>query len=126
MRDEGFGVFNSVKEAIEIGERARVPVDILHLKVAEEKLWGRMKEVVALMEEARRRGVNVQANIYPYTRGNNDLASIISPWAHEGGRSQLLARLRDPAQRPRLKREIAIKVVGGHHSHGSEQRLRAC
>src|SRR4030095_13901558 len=79
MRDEGLGVFDSVKEAIQIGETAGVPVDIIHLKIADEKFWGRMKEVVALIEEARRRGVNVQANVYPYTRGNNDLVSIIPP-----------------------------------------------
>jgi N-acyl-D-aspartate/D-glutamate deacylase/sugar lactone lactonase YvrE len=111
-RDEGLGVFDSVREAIQIGERAGVPVDIIHLKIADEKLWGRMNEVVALIEAARRRGVNVQANVYPYTRGNNDLASIIPPWAHEGGRSNLVARLRDPAQRPRLKRDIRNGVPG--------------
>ncbi len=106
IHDEGLGVFDSVKQAIEIGERAGVPVDIIHLKIADEKYWGRMKEVVALIEEARHRGVNVQANVYPYTRGNNDLASIIPPWAHEGGRSQMLARLRDTSQRARLKHDI--------------------
>src|SRR5207244_1445229 len=68
--------------------------------------WGRMNEVVALIEEARKRGVNVQANVYPYTRGNNNLASIIPPWAHEGGTSKMLARLRDAKQRERLKKEI--------------------
>jgi sugar lactone lactonase YvrE len=75
-----------------------------------------MKEIVALIEDARRRGVNVQANVYPYTRGNNDLVSIIPPWAHEGGRSQLLVRLKDPAQRPRLKRDI-INGVPGWYNH---------
>lgn len=116
MRDEGPGVFDSVKEAIQIGERAGVPVDILHLKIADEKYWGRMKEVVALIEDARHRGVNVQANVYPYTRGNNDLASIIPPWAHEGGRSNLLARLKDPEQRKRLKHDIR-KGVPGWYNH---------
>jgi N-acyl-D-aspartate/D-glutamate deacylase len=116
MRDEGLGVFDSVKEAIQIGERAGVPVDILHLKIADEKLWGRMKEVVALIEEARQRGVNVQANVYPYTRGNNDLGNIIPPWAHQGGRSSLLARLKDAAQRPRLKHDI-INGVPGWYNH---------
>jgi N-acyl-D-aspartate/D-glutamate deacylase len=112
MRDEGLGVFDSVKEAIQIGERAGVPVDILHLKIADQQYWGRMKEVVALIDEARLRGVNVQANVYPYTRGNNDLASIIPPWAHEGGRSNLLARLHDPEQRRRLKQDIRTGVPG--------------
>jgi N-acyl-D-aspartate/D-glutamate deacylase len=95
-----------VKEAITIGEKAGVPVDIIHLKIADEQYWGRMKEVVGMIEAARKRGVNVQANVYPYTRGNNDLASIIPPWAHEGGRSEMLARLKDPALRARLKRDI--------------------
>ena len=106
IRDEGLGVFDSVSEAIEIGEQAGVPVDILHLKIADEKYWGRMNEVIGLIAAARKRGVNVQANIYPYTRGNNDLSSIIPPWAHEGGRTEMLARLKDPATRARLKRDI--------------------
>ncbi len=116
MRDEGLGVFDSVKEAIQIGESAGLPVDIIHLKIADEKLWGQMRKVLALIEEARRRGVNVQANVYPYTRGNNDLVSIIPPWAHEGGRSNLLARLRDPQERPRLKSDI-LNGAGGWYNH---------
>lgn len=117
IRDEGLGVFDSVREAIEVGERAGVPVDILHLKIADEKYWGRMKEVVALIEGARGRGVNVQANIYPYTRGNNDLASIVPPWAHEGGTAGMLARLRDPAQRERLKRDIRGGLPGWYNHY---------
>jgi N-acyl-D-aspartate/D-glutamate deacylase len=116
IRDEGLGVFDSVKQAIEISERAGVPVDIIHLKIADQKYWGRMKEVVALIDEARNRGVNVQANVYPYTRGNNDLVSIIPPWAHEGGRSRLLARLKDPEQRARMKEEIQ-KGLPGWYNH---------
>jgi N-acyl-D-aspartate/D-glutamate deacylase len=116
MRDEGLGVFDSVKESIQIAERAGVPLDIIHLKIADEKYWGRMKELVALIEEARRRGVNVQANVYPYTRGNNDLVSIIPPWAHEGGRAKLIERLKDPQLRPRLKRDI-IHGIPGWYNH---------
>lgn len=106
IRNEGLGVFDSIKEVIEIAERSRVPVDILHLKIADEKYWGRMSEVVSLIEEARQRGVNVQANVYPYTRGNNNLSSIIPPWAHEGGRTRMLERLRDPATRVKMKEDI--------------------
>jgi N-acyl-D-amino-acid deacylase len=106
IHDEGLGIFDSIKQAIEIGERADLPVDVLHLKIADQKYWGRMKEVVSLFDEARRRGVNVQANIYPYTRGNNDLVSMIPPWAHEGGREQMLARLKNPEQRAKIKHDI--------------------
>jgi N-acyl-D-amino-acid deacylase len=112
IRNEGTGVFDAVREAITIGERAGVPVDVIHLKIADQKYWGRMGEVVALIEAARQRGANVQANVYPYTRGNNDLASIIPPWAHEGGTAKMLARLRDPGQRARLKKDIKDGLPG--------------
>ncbi|HEY2155231.1 MAG TPA: amidohydrolase family protein, partial [Isosphaeraceae bacterium] len=76
-----------------------------------------MGEVVALIEAARRRGVDVQANVYPYTRGNNDLASILPPWAHEGGRDALLARLKDPGQRGRMKRDIVAGLPGWYNHY---------
>ena len=101
IRNEGTEVLAAVKEAINIGRRGEIPVDIIHLKIADQSLWGRMREIVALIDEARRDGVNVQANVYPYTRGNNDLVSIIPPWAHEGGTARLIERLKDPvAARP--------------------------
>jgi N-acyl-D-aspartate/D-glutamate deacylase len=117
IRNEGLGVFDSVKETIAIGERAGVPVDIIHLKIADQKYWNRMSEVVALIEAARQRGVNVQANVYPYTRGNNDLASIIPPWAHEGGSQKLIERLKDPAERTKLKRDIEGDIDGWYNHY---------
>lgn len=115
IRNEGTGVFDAVKEAIAIGEQAGVPVDIIHLKIADQKFWNRMNEVVAVIEDARRRGVNVQANVYPYTRGNNNLSSIIPPWAHEGGTTQMLARLKSPGDRERLKRDIRDGLPGWYN-----------
>jgi N-acyl-D-aspartate/D-glutamate deacylase len=117
IRNEGSGVLDAVREAIAIGEQAGIPVDIIHLKIADQQLWGRMNEVVALIEDARRRGVNVQANVYPYTRGSNDLGSIIPPWAHEGGTAAMLARLKDPAQRARLKKEIRDGLPGWYNHY---------
>jgi N-acyl-D-amino-acid deacylase len=116
-RNEGTGVFDGVAEAIAVGQRAGVKVDIIHLKIADQQYWGRMKELVALIEQARARGVDVQANVYPYTRGNNNLASIIPPWAHEGGRSALLARLKDPVQRQRMKRDIREGLPGWYNHY---------
>ncbi|SIN97154.1 N-acyl-D-amino-acid deacylase [Singulisphaera sp. GP187] len=106
LRNEGTTVLDAVKEAIAVGERAGVPVDIIHVKIAEQTLWGRMNEIVGLIDEARLRGVNVQANVYPYTRGNNDLVTILPPWAHEGGKVELLRRLKDPDDRRKMKNEI--------------------
>lgn len=116
-RNEGTGVFDAVAEAIAVGERAGVRVDIIHLKIADQQYWGRMKELVALIEQARARGVDVQANVYPYTRGNNNLASIIPPWAHEGGRNALIARLKDPQQRQRMKRDIREGIAGWYNHY---------
>ena len=73
MRTEGRGVFESVAEAIEIGRRAHVPVDIIHLKIAEHEMWGQMPELTATIAAARSRGQDVQANVYPYRAGQNNL-----------------------------------------------------
>ncbi len=90
------------------------------------KLWGRMDQVVDLIEQARQRGVNVQANVYPYTRGNNDLASIIPPWAHEGGTARMLERLAGFHLRDRLKKEITRGIPGWYnHLHRGRRRLVA-
>ena len=115
IRNEGTEVFDAVKEAIEVGRRTGVPVDIIHLKIADEKYWGRMNEVIALIEAARNEGLNIQANVYPYTRGNNNLDSIIPPWAHEGGREKFLARLKDRSLRARLKRDIRSGIPGWYN-----------
>ncbi len=112
MRTEGFGVFESVAEAIDIGAKAGVPVDIIHIKIAEHKLWGQMPELIASIRAARARGQLVEANVYPYRAGQNNLSSIIPPWAHEGGAQAMLARLKDPALRPRIEREILNGIPG--------------
>jgi N-acyl-D-aspartate/D-glutamate deacylase len=117
IRDEGEGVFRSVEEAIAVGRGAQVPVDIIHLKIAHKKLWGRMNEVVALIEKARGEGLNVQANVYPYTAGQNDLSAIIPPWAHDGGPQKMLERLRDKALRDRMRKEILARTPGWYNHY---------
>jgi N-acyl-D-aspartate/D-glutamate deacylase len=116
-RNEGTGVLEAVGEAIAVGERAGVRVDVIHLKIADQKLWGGMDKVVALIESARKRGVDVQANVYPYTRGHNNLASIIPPWAHEGGTKRMLERLKDGKERERLKKEIREGLPGWYNHY---------
>jgi N-acyl-D-amino-acid deacylase len=112
LRTEGKGVFQAVAEALEIGGRAGVAVDIIHLKIAERTLWDRMPELIGVIASARAQGRRVEANVYPYRAGQNDLASIIPPWAHEGGRRRMLERLRDPALRARLRQEILHGIPG--------------
>lgn len=117
IRNEGVGVFDSVAEAISIGERADLPVDVIHLKIADEQFWGKMRGVIELFEAARAKGINVQASVYPYTRGNNNLSSIIPPWAHEGGKARLLERLNDVDVRKRMKLEIENGVPGWYNHY---------
>ena len=106
VRNEGTGVFASIREAIEIGRRAGIQVEILHIKIADQQYWGQMNEVISLIDKARQSGVNVQANVYPYTRGHNNLRSIVPPWAHEGGTKAMLDRLKDPKLRKKIKEHI--------------------
>jgi N-acyl-D-aspartate/D-glutamate deacylase len=106
IRDEGEGVFKAIAEAIAVGKGAQIPVDIIHMKIAHKKLWGRAREIVAMVQQARDAGFDVRANVYPYTAGQNNLSSIIPPWAHDGGRAKLLERLRDPKMRTRMREEI--------------------
>ena len=88
IRDEGEGVFQAVAEAIQVGTDAQIPVDIIHMKIAHKKLWGRAAEIAAMVQKARDAGHDIRANVYPYTAGQNNLSSIIPPWAHDGGRER--------------------------------------
>jgi N-acyl-D-aspartate/D-glutamate deacylase len=117
VRHEGEDVVKAIKEAIEIGEKAGLRVDVIHLKIADQKLWGKMNELVALFEAARKRGVDVQANVYPYVRGHNNLASIVPPWAHEGGTVKMLERLKDDKQRARIKKDVKEGIRGWYNHY---------
>jgi N-acyl-D-aspartate/D-glutamate deacylase len=122
MRTEGKGVFESVVEAIEIGKRADLPVDIIHLKLADHELWGKMPELVAEIQNARANGQDITANVYPYRAGQNNLATSIPPWAHEGGTQAMLQRLKDPSLHARLVSEIEHGIPGSRKRHASEKR----
>jgi N-acyl-D-amino-acid deacylase len=99
-------VFRAVDEAIQVGKGADIPVDIIHMKIAHKKLWGRANEIIAMVQKARDEGYNIRANVYPYTAGQNNLSSIVPPWAHDGGREKMLERLRDPSARKRMREEV--------------------
>jgi N-acyl-D-aspartate/D-glutamate deacylase len=113
IRGEGKEVVQAVREAIEVGERAGLPVEIFHLKVAYRPGWGVLMDSVRhVVEAARGRGVDVAADMYVYTAGGTGLEATIPSWAHEGGRDSLLVRLGRPAVRERLKRELKTGASG--------------
>lgn len=106
LRSEGDSILPALDEAIRIGRTARIPVEIWHLKVAGKSNWGRMPSVVAKIDSARRAGVDMAADTYAYTAWFNSLSAMVQPWAHDGGRAKLLERLRDPAARRRIRRDM--------------------
>jgi len=106
IRNEAEGIIPALKEAETIGEEAGVPVEIWHLKAAGRKNWGRMKEIVAEIDSARARGIDMTADIYPYPAAATGLAASLPPTASEGGVAKLVARLKDPAERDRIRKEV--------------------
>jgi N-acyl-D-amino-acid deacylase len=106
MRNESDSVLEAIDEALRIGREAHVPVEIWHLKVAGKNNWGRMPEVVAKINGARAAGSDVTADTYAYTAWFNDFSAFIPPWAHDGGTAKLVERLKDPATRERIRRDM--------------------
>jgi N-acyl-D-amino-acid deacylase len=106
LRYDGEKLKEGIEEAIAIGEGARIPVHVFHLKVTGAKNFGRMKEVIALVEAARKRGVEFSADQYPYVASSTGLSQTIPPWAHEGGGAKLAERLKDPETRAKIRREM--------------------
>ena len=104
MRSEGDRLVEAVDEAIRIGKEGGVPVEIYHLKAAGVRNWPKAAVVVKKIDSARAAGQDVATDQYPYVAGQNNLSSCIPPWAHADGK--LLDRLRDPATRARVKREM--------------------
>jgi N-acyl-D-amino-acid deacylase len=112
MRSEADAVMQALDEAIRIGRSAHIPVEIWHLKAAGKQNWGRMKEIVARIDEARGSGVDVSANTYAYPAWFNSFSAFVPPWAHDGGDDQLITRLKDPKARQRIKQEM--QTPGGN------------
>jgi N-acyl-D-amino-acid deacylase len=106
QRSESGAIDESLDEVFTIAEQAAVPAEIWHLKTAYRANWGRMPAVLQRIEAARARGLDVTANIYPYTRASNGLDACLPLWVREGGVDRMLERLRDPALRARIAREM--------------------
>jgi N-acyl-D-aspartate/D-glutamate deacylase len=106
QRSESAQIFESIDEVIRISREARIPAEIWHLKTAYKANWGKMPEVLARIRAARASGVDVTANQYPYTRASNGLDACLPLWVREGGTDAMIARLKDPATRERIKREM--------------------
>lgn len=112
IRGEGPSLLEAVKEAIEIGENACAPVQISHHKASGRQAWGKLKETLQLMEDARSRGVDVTYDQYPYTAGMTSLATLLPPWVHEGGTDKLLERVRNDDIWMKIRSELESGTSG--------------
>jgi N-acyl-D-amino-acid deacylase len=106
MRNEGVRIDDALNELFQIARDAGIPAEVSHLKVSGRKSWGQMPRILARIDSARAAGLDVTADQYPYTRAATALDASIPSWAESGGWDSLLARLRDPATRARLRDEM--------------------
>ena len=106
IRNESDAIVPAVDEAIRIGREAHIPVEIWHLKTDGKRNWGRMPEIVAKIQNARAAGVDIAADTYAYTAWSNSFSAIVPPWVHDGGDAKMVERLKDPALRARIRREM--------------------
>ena len=106
QRSESGRIVESLDEVFAIADRAKIPAEIWHLKTAYKANFGKMPQVLQRIEAARARGLDVTANQYPYNRASNGLDACLPLWVREGGLDKMIARLKDPAQRERIRKDM--------------------
>lgn len=116
IRGESNTLISSLLEAIEIGEKADIPVQISHFKVSGEMNWGKSTQAIQLIEDARARGVEITADQYPYSAGSTGMFALLPPDTLAGGMEELARNLKDPDFREKLKHRITS--AEGHISQG--------
>ena len=112
MRSYEEGIMQALDETFRIAREAQIPVEVWHLEVAGPTMWGRMPEVIARIEAARAAGLDVMSDLHAYTAWGNDMSAFVPPWAHDGGTTKLIERLKDPAVRARIRREMETQREG--------------
>jgi N-acyl-D-amino-acid deacylase len=119
IRGESDTVLEAAQEAITVGERAGVAVQISHLKTAGRSNWEKTPALLQLIDQANARGLDVTGDLYPYTAGATSLGALLPPWVHEGGLAKLLPRLRDPQVRTRIRQDIEQGLDGWWNPAGA-------
>jgi N-acyl-D-amino-acid deacylase len=110
LRSEGNRLLEAVDELIAIARSAKLPAEIYHLKAAGEKNWPKIDAVIAKVEAARAEGLHIGADMYTYPAGATGLDAAMPPWVQEGGHRAWIERLRDPAIRARVAREMRTET----------------
>ena len=112
QRSEADTIIDSMKEVIEIGRQSGVKVHFSHFKVCGRKNWDLLEQVVELLEQAKREGIRVSFDQYPYVAGSTMLGVILPPWVHDGGTDKLIKRLEDPELRKKMIKDIEEGIPG--------------
>jgi len=112
LRDESVHMDEALNEALAIADAAKIPVEVWHIKRAGRRSWGDMPRMLARIDSARAAGIDITASVYPYTASATSLDASIPHWAHEGGTDAMIERLRDPAQRARIRHDILNPATG--------------
>ncbi|MFW6201546.1 MAG: N-acyl-D-amino-acid deacylase family protein, partial [Gemmatimonadota bacterium] len=111
LREEGLGLIDAVAEAIEIGRRAEIPVVLTHHKAVGQPMWGSSERTLAMVDSARKAGIDVMMDQYPYTATYTGITVLIPAWAQAGGRDALLERAADPALRDSVLDGIVFNIL---------------
>jgi N-acyl-D-amino-acid deacylase len=106
LRNESDSALDAIDEAVRIGREAHIPVEIWHFKTAGKANFGKMPDLVARVNKARAEGIDVEADTYAYTAWFNSMSAFIPAWAHDGGDAKLIERLKDPAMRARIRKDM--------------------
>jgi N-acyl-D-amino-acid deacylase len=115
IRNEGAKLLDAVKEAIAIGREAKIPVEISHHKAGGKTNWGKVRQARRLMEEARKEGVEVTCDVYPYVASSFGLVNMLPQWAHEGGPEKIIQRLKDAQIKSRMKKDMLRGALSSAH-----------
>jgi len=115
IRGEGDTLLKAVKEAITIGEKAKIPVEISHHKAGGKRNWGKVKQSIKMIEESRARGIDVTCDVYPYVASSFGLVNMLPQWAHEGGPEKIVWRLKDPSTKRRMRRDMLKGALSSAH-----------
>ena len=111
LREEGLGLIEGVAEAITIARDARIPVVLTHHKAVGQQMWGQSVRTLAMIDSARRAGLDVMADAYPYTATSTGIGVLIPTWAFDGGDTAFTRRLADPVLRDSIRKGIIFNLL---------------
>jgi len=126
IRDEGARAIEAIQEAVRVGREAGLPVEIAHFKIDNRRLWGASSKTLALVEKARREGVDVTVDQYPYDRSSTGISILLPEWALADGEAKVKQRLADPGTRARIAREMQQRLKSLGHKDYAYAMVASC